>query len=207
MVCAVAACSKSGNDTDDNSDPADLNSISITVEGDVNRQIESRGQDVNVGLLKFTKTTLEGFGVGSIVIDDNTDAKTAVNTGLMEVSLQEKGEQKGTATGSLTAENGNGHMDYSGMSYFVFYDTDPEQNNSKTYLTLTEVKDTAHWLKLTGRFRYNAAYGPSPLSEPCIKEGLANAGRIPMYNPDLCGAKKVKVSGNFTIYLDKVMQR
>lgn len=206
-VCAIAACSKSGKDADKNTDPVDLNSISITIEGNVNRKIESRGQDVNVGLLKFTRTTLEGFGVGSIVFDNNTDAKTAVNTGLMKVELQEKGEQQGTATGSLIAENGNSQMDYSGMAYFLYYDTDPDQKNSKTYLTLTEVKDTAGLLKLSGRFRYNAAYSPSPLSEPCVKEGLANAGRIPMYNPDLCGAQKVKVSGTFTIYLDKVMQQ
>lgn len=207
MACAMAACSKSNNDKDKNTDPADLNSISITIEGNVSQKIESRGQDVNVGLLKFTKTTLEGFGVGSVLFNNSTNAKISTSTGLMKVNLQERGEQQGTATGSVITESGNSRMDYSGMAYFLYYDTDPNQNNSKSYLTLTEVRDTANLLKLSGRFWYNAAYSPEPLSDACIKEGIANSGRIPMYNPDLCGAKKVKVSGTFTIYLDKVMQQ
>lgn len=188
-------------------DPADLNSISIIIEGEVNQKIESRGRDVDVALLKFTKTSLEGFGVGAVALNAGTNTQTSVATGLMKLQFQTQQEQQGTATGSVIVEGGTGKKNYSGMFYYLFYDTDVNQSNSKSYLTLTEVRDTANLLKLRGQFRYNAAYGPEPLSDDCIKEGVANSGRIPMYNPDVCGAKKVKVSGTFTIYLDKVIQQ
>lgn len=207
MACVMAACSKSDKEKVQDTDPADLNSISIIIEGEVNQKIESRGRDVDVALLKFTKTSLEGFGVGAVALNAGANTQTSVTTGLMKLQFQTQQEQQGTATGSVIVEGSAGKKDYSGMFYYLFYDTDVNQSNSKSYLTLTEVRDTANLLKLRGQFRYNAAYGPEPLSDDCIKEGVANSGRIPMYNPDVCGAKKVKVSGTFTIYLDKVIQQ
>ncbi|NLR67504.1 hypothetical protein HGH92_24580 [Chitinophaga varians] len=207
LACTMAACSKSDKETSKDADPADLNSISVSIEGEFNQKIEARGRDVEVALLKFTKTSLEGFGVGGFIPDGNGSMKTEATTGLMKLQLQAGAEQTGTATGSVTVKSGNNQTQYAGQSYFLYYDTDVNAANSKVYLTLTEVKDTANLLKLRGQFRYNAAYGPDKQSDDCIKEALANSGRLPMYNADLCGAKKVKVSGTFTIYLDKVMQQ
>lgn len=188
-------------------DAADLNSISVTIEGEVNQKIETRGQDVNVALLKFTKTSLEGFGIGATVVNATTHVTTSTSTGLMKIDLGAKTEQEGLAAGSVMVESGNSRPTYSGQSYFLYYETATDQRNSKAYLTLTEVTDTANLLKLRGQFRYNAAYGPEPMSQDCALEAIKNSGRLPMYNPDLCGAKKVAVKGTFTIYLDKVMQQ
>ncbi|NML40128.1 hypothetical protein HHL17_23215 [Chitinophaga sp. G-6-1-13] len=207
MAFTMAACSKSDKETSKDADPADLNSISVTIEGEVNQKIEARGRDVEVALLKFTKTSLEGFGVGGFVAGAGGNTKTDASTGLMKLDLQAHTEQEGTATGSVTLKNGNSQTGYSGQFYFLYYETDINGSNSKAYLTLTEVKDTANLLKLKGQFRYNAAYGPDNQSDACVMEGIANSGRMPMYNADLCGAKKVKVRGTFTIYLDKVMQQ
>lgn len=207
MACAMAACSKSDKETAKDADPADLNSVSITIEGEVNQKIDASGKDVEVALLKFSKTSLEGFGVGGFVTGASGNSKTDASTGLMKLDLQTGMEQTGTATGSVTVKNGNSQTSYSGQSYFLYYETDVNGSNSKNYLTLTEVKDTANLLKLKGQFRYNAAYGPDKQSDACVMDGITNSGRMPMYNADLCGAKKVKVSGVFTIYLDKVMQQ
>ncbi|MBO9732637.1 MAG: hypothetical protein J7623_28600 [Chitinophaga sp.] len=206
LACAMAACSKSDKEKPADTDPADLNSISVTITGEVNQKIEARGQDVQVALLNFTKTSLEGFSVGGLVPDGNGSFKIESATGLMTLALQAGNEQTGTATGSVTMKNGNNQVGYSAQMYFLYYETDINSSNSKTYLTLTGVKDTANLLKLTGQFRYNAAYGPDNQSDACVMDGINHSGRMPMYNPDICGAKKVKVAGNFTIYLDKVMQ-
>lgn len=206
LACAMSACSKSDKEKPNDTDPADLNSISITITGEANQKIEARGQDVHVGLLNFTKTSLEGFAVGGLIPDANGNLKTEASTGLMTLQLQAGAEQAGAATGSVTLRNGSSDVGYSGQMYFLYYETDINGSNSKAYLTLTEVKDTANLLKLTGQFRYNAAYGPDTQSDACVMDGIHNSGRMPMYNPDICGAKKVKVAGKFTIYLDKVMQ-
>jgi hypothetical protein len=203
----MAACSKSDKESSKDTGPADLNSISVTIEGEVNQKIEARGKDVEVSLLKFTKISLEGFGVGGSVPGANANMKTEASTGLIKLDLQARTEQGGTATGSVTVQNGSRQTQYAGQFYFLYYDTDVNAANSKTYLTLTEVKDTANLLKVKGLFRYNAAYAPDQQSDACVKEALASSGRIPMYNPDVCGAKKVKVTGAFTVYLDKAAQQ
>ncbi|RBL90023.1 hypothetical protein [Chitinophaga flava] len=206
MACAMAACSKSDKEKANDTDPASLNSVSVVVEGEVTQSINQRGKDVSVGLLKFTKTSVEGFGVGGTVLNSAGKPVLSTSTGLMALQLNTGVEQSGVG-GSVTVEDNAGKKDFSGMLYYLYYDTDPGQKNSKSYITLNTVQDTANLLKLSGEFHYNAAYAPTPESQDCVLDGVKNSGRIPAYNPDICGAKKVKVTGHFTIYLDKIIQQ
>ncbi|TWF33907.1 hypothetical protein FHW36_11198 [Chitinophaga polysaccharea] len=205
LACSLVACSKSKKNTTKDDDPASLNSLSVSIEGDINKQIHLTGTDVGVGLLGFTKTNLKGFALVANVIVNGKSVLTA-NSGLATIPFTTGVEQK-AAPGGVSQSTGNSTKNYSGMDYFLFYDTDPNQKNSMTYITLRQVQDTANLLKISGEFHFNAASSSSNLSDACTTEAIAHSGRIPMYNPDVCGATKLRVTGTFTVYLDKKTQQ
>ncbi|PSL46377.1 hypothetical protein CLV51_103355 [Chitinophaga niastensis] len=210
LVLLAMGCSKKNNTDTNNADGKDkpLNKMMVNVSGDFNKSYTVTGEDVGIGYLKFTKTGLETF-VLSGGITDAAGTLTSVSTGVLSLQLQTGVEQVGeiALAGGASIRSKNADEVYSGISYFQYFDTDPDGKNSKAYLTLTEIKDTANYLRLTGSFHVNAAkVSPEP-SMACQQDAYLHSGRSPMFSSVICGAKDVQTKASFVIYLDKITQQ
>ncbi|QNK61849.1 hypothetical protein H7F33_14975 [Pedobacter sp. PAMC26386] len=177
-----------------------VNSVSATISGDESSNIKASGEEyAGLGFLKFTKTSVTPITInGTLRVKNGTDYKVAV---VMPLNLQTGVEQKG-AFGSFSVENDEKTKSYSTTLYRMFFDTDSEGTNSFVYLTLTEILDLKGYLKVSGKFHFNAAYDPNPGSAKGIVDGVF----FPPVNGVVHGSKKVIVNGSFTVYLDKFLQ-
>ncbi|AKU94111.1 hypothetical protein AKJ09_00775 [Labilithrix luteola] len=207
LAACNASSSNSAGDTTDDGKP--MNVVTVDISGRVNKRIEARGDAAGLGYMKFTKTEIDLF---TITAAESVEAGPAyeATSGVSIVQLT-LGEQVFAGTlgtgGSVRVEEGESTKDYNGGNYWLFFDTDVDHANSKVHLTLTDITDIGDYVRLTGSFRYNAAYAPSELSDECVLDAVRNSGRQPGYNAQLCEAEDIKVNATFTVYLDKILQK
>ena len=67
---------------------------------------------------------------------------------------------------------------------------------------MSEITELKSYVKVTGTFRFNAAYDPVPESE----KGKEPHEGYPIINGTMRGSKKVSVTGTFTVYLNKLLR-
>lgn len=177
-----------------------INTVSAEVSGDESKSIQVSGEeDVALGFLKFTTTSVSPLTVGGTVVGkDGTSYKAAI---VMPVTLQTGVEQAG-GFGSFVVENDVKTKTYSTTMYQTYFDTDKDAANSKVYLTLTQIQDVGNYVKIVGSFRFNAAYDENPDSI----EGASTGEQLPPFNGNVRGSKKVSVKSSFTVYLTKLLR-
>ncbi|WP_152620336.1 hypothetical protein [Pedobacter lusitanus] len=177
-----------------------INSVTAMVSGDESKNIKASGEeDVSLGFLKFTKTSVGPITIGGTVKGkDGTSYKAFF---VMPLNLQTGVEQKG-GFGSYVIENDTETKTYSTTLYQTFFDTDSQGGGSNVKVTLSEVAELKDQVKVTGKFHFNAAYDPDPESE----KGKEPHEGYPLINGAVRGSKKVAVSGTFTVYLIKILR-
>ncbi|SHM57883.1 hypothetical protein SAMN05444266_10966 [Chitinophaga jiangningensis] len=209
LACIAIACSKDNKNSDTNITEKPADTVSVQITGSVNSNFTAIGEDqVGIGYTKFTKTGFENFALTAI--NEANGVSYDISSGSLPLKLT-TGEvvydgalAVGGSARIITDANTD---DYNGGTYYLFFDTDENMANSKVYMNLESITDVGQFIRMKGKYHYNGGAAPNQLSDPCIMDAIANAGRQPGYNANLCGAKEVKVAASFVIYVDKITQQ
>jgi hypothetical protein len=192
------------------------NKVVCTVDGITYTAL---GDKVEIG--SFGATDKEMSFALSMNTTDNNGNWTYISTGLMKLpfvkgtyNFPEMGAP-GYNQGEYKMEDKNGALlkKYTGGDYFMYYATDEindEQVKLKFIIDFMEVSPAKAGdlptiiVKMKGQFMFSAArLIPEKMSDECTKEaivrGLKGGKRFPMYDGDLCGAEKKRISGQYEI--------
>ncbi|MFH6956207.1 hypothetical protein ACHRV1_02290 [Flavobacterium aquidurense] len=194
----LMGCSNSDSSFGESEGSNPKNSLNCIISGDKGGTFAAVDKDVKVGFLQVGDRYVEAFFVGFKQADG-----TNMSTGMFPLDLNSRSEQTGTAMGMVDFGSSSDWMDrFSSLYYPLYYDTNADERNSKTYITLTKAeKLKGGYLHLAGRFRFNASnnvpFEKMPIA--CLEEALQHTDRYPRYLASLAGTSQVQVSGNFDV--------
>lgn len=197
------------DDARQNDDNPYHSSVVAEVSGDHAEKIDAVGTLGSVtALASKTKTLLN---IGATREDSEEKSVSAsISVGLPAMTALAKGTTVDDGIGMLTYAPAGEKTDFSTMVNHLYY-LPPNGGKDAATVTIDNVEKIStenhvERYRLTGHFSYGAASNPEPISEACMMEATKAAGRVPAYDPKLCGAQRVQVKGHFDSLLDVLEQ-
>lgn len=190
------------------------NSLVADVSGDASRHFVATEDDIQIGFLPSAKKGEGRFSIrGSKLQSTQRIEVDAGITGALHLAPGLAQDAGGGRFSITPDDSGTGDEDkvYDVFKYMLYFNTQPG-TPSLGHITLTKAdkvdSKNARLVRyhLMGTFQYVAAAAPETPSAACIHEALAyrvaHGERRPQYKAEICGAKRVAVSGTFDVTQD-----
>jgi hypothetical protein len=222
LLALVGACNR-GGDASPSKPPAgtegnDPSSIVVHITGDRSATIQANADQGSVAAMP-SRTGKTLITINAARVEQNEDNHTDLVIGPFPApSLNELTQHGGSvteATATVKFAHGEREATFTNDFYAQFFDTSATAANSRaetvfTKVTKLGVSNGLARYRLVGRFRFNAADHPEPLSKACNDDAVGYAAthgeRHPHLNGKLCGATKISVDGSFDTEI-QVLQR
>lgn len=215
VLCAAllaGGCGGDGEDAPPMPIDSSANVLRARFSGDIDRQVTYRGEEVGIGYIP----TAQGdyFSLGGERRHDGRVLSVTLGP-LMGIALRPGPvpQQDSLLHGGMVGAGDAGHPDsYSSAGFDMFYDTSSDGSGGASTLVFTKVdkerSDQPLLVRyhLVGHFEVHTGYVPDELSQACLREAvMASSGgveRHPMYNAQLCGARRADVRARFDVRVE-----
>jgi len=185
--------------------PVSNNRLHLLVRGDYEADLSFEGSDVSGSLITGTNGSFtfrlsaqalgdrqEFFSLGSV-------APLLPEPGLRQRFVPERrGAQFSMAVGGAVHEANQGNA----RNYF---DTDAGGADTATEVVLDRIEQIPSpdpgvaWWRYEGHFTSTVAWVPDPPTKTCMAEAEQHPGRLPQYQAELCGARRMDLAGVFVL--------
>ena len=189
-------------------------SMTVDVSGALNLHYQATGDQVGLG---FLPGKLPGSNWLTLSADQEAEGdRNEVSIGpILGFSFDNPDQEKKAIMfqgGRVEVAHDENSASYDTGSYYQYFDTDKNGNNSNVQLVFSKIEKLSSPNKLLDRYRligtfqFNAALSPEQPTDECTREAAAYAAehgeRHPGFDAKLCNAKSVVAKGSFDITQD-----
>jgi hypothetical protein len=185
--------------------PASNNQLHLHVRGDYEADLRFEGGDVS-GSLSSAANGASSFSLSASTLGGQQEFFSLGSVGPIRLEAgadqsfvpERRGAQFSMAAGGAVHEANQGNA----RRYFA---ADAEGADIATRLVLDQIEQVPSpdpgmaWWRYAGHFSTTVAWVPDPPTKTCIAEAEQHPGRLPKYRAELCGARRMLISGDFVL--------